>query len=262
MSGLAIVYFDCCVMSDSLLILRGMYDIVVIPTYNEKENIGIIIPEICAVVPDAHIVVVDDNSPDATAEKVRELMRDLPQLSLVERKKKEGLGAAYKDILSRLAHDRNVRNVITMDADGSHDPKYIPDLLRSLRAYDLAIGSRYVRGGGVATWERWRMLLSKFGNLYARTLTRMQLWDLTAGFIGVRRELLEKVDFAKIGSGGYAYQIEFKVRSVREYGARACEIPIMFHERREGESKLSRQIIREGIRLPIVFFLRSLWKKS
>ena len=146
-----------------------------------------------------------------------------------------------------------------MDADGSHNPKHIQEIREKLQSHDLVVGSRYVYGGGVAEWEYWRMLFSKFGNLYARVLTRTSIHDLTAGFIGVRRELLQKIDFAHIGSGGYAYQIEFKVYCVRRLHARVCEVPIMFQNRREGESKLSNHIIREGIRVPLKIFFLSLF---
>ncbi len=239
-----------------------MRDVIVLPTYNEKENIRAMISEIFSVVPQVYIVVVDDTSPDGTAAIVKEMMKTQKHLSLIERPDKKGLGAAYKDAITHVLKDTGVRSIITMDADGSHDPRYIPVLLKALESHDLAVGSRYVRGGGIAEWEMWRMLLSKCGNLYARLLTRTNIKDLTAGFIAVRRELLEKVDFQHIGSGGYAYQIEFKVYCARKLHARIQEIPIMFQSRRGGESKLSNQIIHEGMRVPLKIFIRSLWKKK
>ncbi len=234
--------------------VEGMKDVILIPTYNEKENVRELIPKIFALVPEAHITVIDDNSPDGTAAQVRRLMREYPALSIIERPKKEGLGAAYKDALGRVIRDPEVFSVTTMDADGSHDPSYVPLLLEGAREYDLVIGSRYISGGGVENWEPWRMYLSRFGNLYSRFFTGLPVRDLTAGFVCIQKELLEKIDFTRFGSSGYAYQIEFKFHCIHSLGAKWKETPIIFKNRREGESKMSRHIIREGLKTPIRLF--------
>lgn len=238
-----------------------MKDIILLPTYNERENIKFIIPEIFRIVPDIHIIVIDDNSPDGTASEVGKLMFLYPKLSIIERKSKNGLGEAYKDAMSRVIKDKEVRSVITMDADGSHSPKYLPDLLKHIADYDLIIGSRYIEGGGVENWEMWRRNLSKFGNIYAKLLTGLKVDDLTAGFICVRRELLDKLDFDRISSSGYSFTIEIKYYLINNHQAKTIETPILFKTRREGESKISNQIISEGAIVPWKIFLKRIWKK-
>jgi dolichol-phosphate mannosyltransferase len=233
--------------------------VIILPTYNEKNNIGLTIKDIISVLPEVNILVVDDNSPDGTAEIVKKLMLQYPHLSILERFSKTGLGDAYKDAIERIIADKNTDVVITMDADGSHQPKYLNDFLKNINGCDLVIGSRYVPGGGVENWESWRKLLSKFGNLYARILTGMKIKDLTAGFMCIKRELLEKVNFDEINSAGYAYLLEFKFYCVNKLGARVKEVPIIFTERREGESKMSRQIIIEGIKAPLRIFIKRLF---
>ncbi|MDZ7587443.1 MAG: glycosyltransferase, partial [Patescibacteria group bacterium] len=206
-----------------------MKDIILLPTYNEKATIAQLIDEIFYFVPSAYIVVVDDNSPDGTAGVVRELMLQRPQLSLINRAKKEGLGAAYKYALSHLALDSNIRSITTMDADGSHQPKYLPEFLKQIEKYDLIVGSRYIRGGGVEGWERWRLLLSQGGNIYSRLLTGLPIRDQTAGFVCFRHQLIKKMDFLKISSAGYAYQIEFKFYCLSTLQASYLEVPIIFN---------------------------------
>ncbi len=236
--------------------------VVILPTYNEKNNIGLTIRDIISALPRANILVVDDNSPDGTAKVVKKLISQYPNLSLLERPLKTGLGDAYKDAIRRVIADKEVEIVITMDADGSHQPKYLKDFIRNIEEYDLIIGSRYVLDGGIENWNFWRKLLSKFGNLYAKILTGLKINDLTAGFLCIRRELLEKVNFDGINSNGYAYLIEFKFYCVNKLGARVKEIPIIFTERRMGESKISNQIIIEGVKAPLRIFLKRLFFKS
>lgn len=238
-----------------------MDDIILIPTYNEWENIKILIEEIFISFPDIKILVVDDNSPDGTAEVVKLLMKQYDNLFLLERQRKTGLGDAYKEAIKKVISDKTIRSVITMDADGSHSPEYLKEFLRHIDSYDLVIGSRYISGGGVSTWNFWRRLLSKLGNLYVRILVGLKINDLTAGFICVRRSMLERVDFNNIDSSGYAYQIEFKCHCLHELGARIKEIPIIFKGRREGESKISNQIISEGILAPWKILFKRIWKK-
>lgn len=238
-----------------------MKDIILLPTYNERENVAWIIPEIFSLVPDIHVLVIDDNSPDQTAEVVRGLASRYPNLSLIVREKKTGLGNAYKDTMRQLIHDQDIRSLLTMDADGSHSPEYLKELLTDISDYDLVIGSRYVAGGGVEDWEPWRKFLSRFGNMYSKFFTGLKINDFTAGFMCIRREFLERLAFEKIGSSGYSFLIELKFYLIHDFKARVKEVPIIFKSRREGESKISHQIIREGIKAPLRLFLRRIWKK-
>jgi len=239
-----------------------MKNIILIPTYNEKDNIKLIVAEIFNLLPEIKILVIDDNSPDGTAEIVKSLMERHVNLFLLERQKKTGLGDAYKDAMSRVIKDREIDHIITMDADGSHSPEYLQIFLDKILQHDLVIGSRYTKDGGTVDWEVWRRYLSRFGNLYARFFTGLAINDFTAGFMCIRRELLERLDFNIIGSSGYSFQIELKFHLIHGLGARAFEIPIIFKSRREGESKLSKQIIREGIIIPLKLFLKRLWHKK
>ncbi|OGH77904.1 MAG: hypothetical protein A3C10_03425 [Candidatus Magasanikbacteria bacterium RIFCSPHIGHO2_02_FULL_48_18] len=232
--------------------------IIFVPTYNEKENISILLFEIFQIMPQIHILVIDDSSPDGTAEVVLNLMTKYPHLHLFKRPQKNGLGSAYIDAI-RWIINKNLpylEAIITMDADGSHRPEYVPILLQCLDGADLVVGSRYIDGGGIQQWEVWRRLLSRFGNFYARALTGIPLSDLTSGFICVKKEILKKINFKTISASGYAYQMEFKFFCVFNAKASVKEIPILFQNRREGESKLSNQIIQEGIKIPIRLFLR------
>lgn len=232
--------------------------LVIVPTYNERQSIGYIIPEILKHVPEAAILVVDDNSPDGTADQVLALKHEYQNVHLLVRNQKTGLGDAYKHayqyFLEKFTHDV----VVTMDADGSHNPQYIPLMLQEIKEYDLVIGSRYVRQGGTEDWELWRKMLSKFGNVYAQVLSGIRVKDLTAGFICVRRSVIAQIDFAALSSAGYAYQIEFKYQCIHEHHTQFKEIPIIFESRREGESKISQQIIREGVVAPLKLFFKRL----
>jgi|SRR3989344_328349 len=234
--------------------------VVILPTYNEKNNIVNIINGIISMLPAAEILVVDDNSPDGTAKIVKNLTANYSNLSLLERPLKTGLGDAYKDAIKLVLEDKSVGIIITMDADGSHQPKYLKDFLNHISSYDLIVGSRYIAGGGVEHWQLWRKLLSRLGNLYAKILIGVKISDLTAGFLCIRRKLLEKVDFNEINSQGYAYLMEFKFYCVSKLGARVKEVPIIFTERAEGKSKMSRYIIIEGIKAPLKIFLKKFFK--
>ena len=233
-----------------------MNDVIVIPTYNEKDTIKYILQELRILYPEIRIIVVDDSSPDGTGDIVKELMSNNNLLELFVRDKKTGLGDAYKYVLERIKNDEKIRYIFTMDADGSHNPKYIEDMRSFLNYNDLVVGSRYVKGGGVENWEKWRLLLSRFGNIYSRFFTGVPINDLTAGYVGMKRSLLANMDFSKLHSAGYAYQIEFKCYCFYKLKANISEIPIVFKSRRGGESKLSNQIINEGVLTPI----RILWK--
>lgn len=233
------------------------YGIVIIPTYNEKENINFVLKKINKLYPDLKILVVDDSSPDGTADIVRDFMLKNSQVDLLVRKSKDGLGEAYKEALDKVRNDKKVKFVFTMDADGSHDPIYIRDMMKALDSCDVVVGSRYIKNGGVENWEKWRLLLSGLGNIYSRILTGVPIHDLTAGFVGMRRSLLDKIDFSQFHSEGYAYQIEFKSYCFYKLKASISEVPIVFKSRRGGESKLSNHIVREGVLAP----LRILWRR-
>lgn len=226
-----------------------MEDFIVIPTYNEKDNIGEIIPTVFKIAPEIGILVVDDNSPDKTSEVVKNLQSQYLNLSLLERPRKEGLGRAYLDAFQTVLKNNEVKNIIMMDADFSHDPKYLPEMLETAKNFDVVIGSRYVRGGGTVGWEFWRRFLSKFGNVYSRLVTGMPIFDCTGGFNLIKTDFLRKIDLSSVAMSGYAFQIELKYLLWRA-GARFKEVPIIFKNRLSGESKISSHIIREGILAP------------
>jgi len=232
--------------------------VILMPTYNERENIALIVPEIFALLPEVHMLVIDDNSPDGTQGVVRELMKKYPNLELYAREKKEGLGKAYTAGMRRVLQDSSVEAIITMDADGSHAAEYLPKLLDAYtRGADLTIGSRYTKGGGIENWEMWRYALSKYGNLYARTMTGLPIRDLTAGFMCIRAGTLRKINLDAIGASGYAFLMDLKFNLVHVGKAIVKEVPIIFRTRREGESKISHHIISEGLRTPLrLFFAR------
>ena len=223
---------------------------ILIPTYNERGNIALLIPEIFSTNPDVAILVIDDSSPDGTAEEVRSLMPTYPHLSLLVREKKEGLGEAYKAAMKQTLADPNVRFVMTMDADGSHAVEYVAALRKAGTEYDLVVGSRYITGGGIENWEKWRFLLSYWGNFYSRTITSLPVRDMTAGFMHINADLLRKVDFSTMRASGYAFAMELKYRLVCSLKGSVKEVPIIFKSRREGESKISNHIIREGLKTP------------
>lgn len=226
-----------------------MEDLIVIPTYNEKDNIEGIVSAIFKIAPGIKILVVDDNSPDKTSEVVKSLQSEYPNLSLFERPRKEGLGRAYLDAFRLILKDNLAEHIIMMDADFSHDPKYLPEMLETAKNFDVVIGSRYVRGGGTVGWEAWRRFLSKFGNLYSRMVMGMPIFDCTGGFNLIKTDFLRKIDLSSVAMSGYAFQIELKYLLWRT-GARFKEIPIIFKNRLNGESKISNHIIKEGILAP------------
>ncbi|HUI93374.1 MAG TPA: polyprenol monophosphomannose synthase [Chitinivibrionales bacterium] len=219
--------------------------LIIIPTYNEKENIGLIIPEIKALLPDAHVLVVDDNSPDGTSALVKELAEKLPGIFVLDRPKKEGLGRAYVAGFT-WALERKYEFVFEMDSDFSHDPKYLPDFLNAIKDNDLVIGSRYIRGVNVVNWPMFRLLLSYFGNLVARILTGVPVRDCTAGFKCFRRKVLEAIRLDEIDSSGYSFQVEVNYMTWKR-GFRIAEIPIVFTDRKRGVSKMTTKIVREAL---------------
>ncbi len=219
--------------------------LVIIPTYNEKENISTILPLVLKQDQEIEVLVVDDNSPDGTGKLVEELQSSNPRIKLIGREKKSGLGTAYIagfDYALQNGYDY----IFEMDSDFSHDPSYIPDFLKAIKDSDLVLGSRYIRGVNVVNWPMTRLLLSYFANVYARWVTGLPVRDSTGGFKCFKREVLEKIGLDNIHSNGYAFQIEMNFRAWKK-GFRIKEIPIIFVDRRAGESKMSKKIVREAI---------------
>lgn len=225
-----------------------MEKLVIIPTYNERENVSGIILAIMALDPGFHVLVIDDGSPDGTASIVKELQVVYAgKLFLEERRGKAGLGTAYIHGF-KWALEHEYTYIFEMDADFSHDPA---DLLRLYAACrsggaDVAIGSRYVRGGGTVNWPRNRVLLSKGGSLYTRIITWMPVRDTTAGFVCYKKEVLESINLDEIRFLGYAFQIEMKFAAWK-LGFRIVEVPIVFRDRKYGASKMHKGIVKEGI---------------
>lgn len=218
--------------------------IVIIPTYNERENIEALLPAILAY-PRFEVLVVDDNSPDSTGQIVRDMAAHEPRIKLLARPGKLGLGTAYLDGF-RAALAAGAHYIFEMDADFSHDPTYLPQLLAAAEAqYDLVIGSRYIKGGGIRNWGPVRQFISRGGNFYARAILWTPLSDATSGFRCYRREVLERLDLDKVRSNGYAFQVEMAWRTWKA-GFRLGEIPIIFPDRRVGKSKMSRRIVIEA----------------
>ncbi|MFA6294910.1 MAG: glycosyltransferase [Candidatus Paceibacterota bacterium] len=241
--------------------MKTTRDIIIIPTYNEKDNISKIIGRVSGLYPDLEIWVVDDSSPDGTASIVMEIMKSNPKVRLHVRKAKTGLGDAYKDTLVKIQKMNDVRYVITMDSDGSHNPIKIRELLDALQTVDLSIGSRYTRGGGgMKGMGMYRNFLSMGGNLYARMIIGFGINDSTAGFVAFRRTALDGIDIPRIASAGYSYQIEFK-NALYDAGRSIKEVPITFIDREIGTSKMSGKIIAEGMLAPWRIAFRKTFRK-
>jgi dolichol-phosphate mannosyltransferase len=222
-----------------------MKTLVIIPTYNEKENIGKIIPLVLKQDPDIEVLVVDDNSPDGTGKIVEEIIATNRRVRLIQRVKKSGLGTAYLAGF-QYALENGYDYIFEMDSDFSHDPAYIPYFLSAIREADLVLGSRYIKGVNVVNWPITRLLLSYYANVYARWVTGLPVKDSTGGFKCFKKEVLEKIGLDRIHSNGYAFQIEMSFRAWKK-GFKIKEIPIIFVDRREGESKMSKKIVREAI---------------
>ena len=218
---------------------------IVVPTYNEKQNIERLISSLLGAGPDVNVLVVDDNSPDGTAEYVEAIAANNPRVRLIRRPGKMGLGSAYiTGFKDALEHGAEI--LIQMDADFSHDPRYIEDFREAIEENDLVVGSRYVKGVNVVNWPIDRLLLSYFANFYTRVITGLPIHDATAGFKCFRRKVLESINLDDIISDGYCFQIETTFRAWRK-GFRIAEIPIVFVERHSGTSKMSKHIIWEAI---------------
>ncbi|MDP3800099.1 MAG: polyprenol monophosphomannose synthase [bacterium] len=231
-----------------------MKTIVVIPTYNERSNILEIIEKIFALnINGLEVLVVDDNSPDGTADVVKELSNKYP-IKLISRAKKEGLGKAYVSVFKQilLAQDKP-DYIIQIDADLSHNPKNILNFLNKIGECDLVLGSRYIKGGGTENWDYVRKMVSRFGNIYAQFILSLPYKDLTGGFKCWKREVLEKIDLDLLSSTGYNFQIETTYKA-HKLGYKICEVPITFTERKTGKSKFNLGIIWES-------FIKVLWLK-
>ncbi len=226
-----------------------MKDIIILPTYNECENIGNIVPQIFTLCPGIHILVADDSSPDGTVDVVRNLQERYSNLSLISRPVKDGLGRAYINAFNSVLQDPDIRTIIMMDADLSHQPKYLQEMIQKSHIYDVVIGSRYVKGGSTSGWELWRRILSRWGNFYCRIITSIPIRDCTSGFSVVNADLLRRIDCSKMDASGYAFTIELKYMMYKA-GATFHEVPIEFVNRVGGESKMSGHIISEGIIAP------------
>jgi dolichol-phosphate mannosyltransferase len=221
--------------------------VMVVPTYNEAANLGSLLSRLREVQPAVDVLVVDDDSPDGTGELADRLAEADPQVQVLHRTSKEGLGAAYLHGF-RVAIDRGYDVIGEMDADGSHQPEQLGRLLAALAEADLVIGSRWVQGGSIVNWPLHRELLSRGGNLYTRALLGINVRDATAGFRLFRRTTLERIGLEEISSHGYVFQADLAFRTLRA-GLRVVEVPIEFVERERGESKMSRQIAAESLRL-------------
>ena len=220
--------------------------LVIVPTYNERENIRRLVDAVLRQDGRLEVLVVDDGSPDGTGEIVAELEATDSRVHLLEREQKMGLGTAYIAGF-RWALERDYVYVLEMDADFSHDPSHLPQFLRAIQNADLVLGSRYQQGRvTVVNWPISRLILSYSANLYARAVTGLPVWDATGGFKCFRRSVLESIDFSRVRSNGYAFQIEMSFRAWKR-NFRIAEIPIVFVDRTEGTSKMSKSIVREAI---------------
>ncbi len=238
-----------------------MEKIVIIPTYNERENIVLIVHAVFNLQQGYHVLVIDDGSPDGTAEVVKQLMIQFPnQLFLEERKGKLGLGTAYIHGF-KWCLERNYQFIFEMDADFSHDPNDLERLYHAckLEGADLAVGSRYIKGGKTENWPLDRQLYSRGGALYTKLLTWMPVQDPTAGFVCYKREVLEAINFDMISFVGYAFQIEMKFAAWK-LGFKIKEVPITFRDRKVGVSKMNKGIIKEGVLGVISIQWQSLFK--
>jgi dolichol-phosphate mannosyltransferase len=218
--------------------------LIIIPTYNEADNVSKIIPEVLAQDEGFNVLIVDDNSPDGTARSIKEMQKTNSHIHLIERPSKQGLGTAYvAGFKYALIHGFDF--VFEMDADFSHDPKSLLKLLTKAEEYDLVIGSRYISGVNVVNWPMRRLILSYSANLYTRIITGLPVKDATAGFKCYRRAVLESFNLDSIKSNGYSFQIETNYLAWK-HGFRICEVPIVFTDRREGISKMSKHIVYEA----------------
>lgn len=237
-----------------------MKALVVIPTYQEAANIEDVLTKIRTAAPDVSVLVVDDNSPDQTADIAQKMNERFGQIEVLRRAGKSGLGSAYRDGF-RWGSEHGFEILVEMDADLSHDPAVVPALLRKIEdGADLVVGSRYIPGGAIPGWPAHRALLSRYGNTYARLLLGLGINDATSGFRAYRASLLDKIDLQAVRADGYGFQIEMVYRAVRAGGV-LREIPITFVDRTEGESKMSGRIIVEALGLVTMWGVRDRFRQ-
>ena len=219
--------------------------VVIIPTYNETLTLPTIVARVRSAVPEAHVLVIDDNSPDGTGALADSIAADDSNVEVMHRRGKEGLGAAYLAGFA-WALDAGYDVIVEMDADGSHQPEQLPDLLAALRDADLVLGSRWVTGGGVVNWPKSREILSRGGNAYTRFMLGVPLRDATGGYRAFRASTLRSLDLDEVASQGYCFQVDLAWRAVQR-GMRVTEVPITFVERTAGTSKMSQRIVVEAL---------------
>ncbi len=226
-------------------------NLVIIPTYNEKNNIEALLHAVYTTLPDIHVLIVDDHSPDQTGELVNRLISQAypEQLHLLQRTGKLGLGTAYLAGF-HWALQRSYDYIFEMDADFSHNPKYLAEFVKAMATSDVVLGSRYIAGGGVTNWGWLRRLISRGGSLYSRTILGLPYRDLTGGFKCFRREVLEAIDLDAVKSNGYSFQVEMTYRA-HLMGFQITEVPIIFEERAAGQSKMSQDIFFEAVLMVI-----------
>jgi dolichol-phosphate mannosyltransferase len=231
--------------------------VIVIPTYNEVDNLADIVARLHVTLPSVDVLVMDDSSPDGTGELADRMAAADPRVSVIHRTEKAGLGAAYLHGFA-IALERGYEVIGEMDADGSHQPEQLPRLFDALADADLVIGARWIRGGSVVNWSLFRKLLSVFGNIYARFLLGIPVHDITAGFRLFRRTTLETIDLTDVRSVGYCFQTDLTLRTIRA-GLKVTEVPIEFRERERGESKMSGSIAIESLQRITIWGLQVRW---
>jgi dolichol-phosphate mannosyltransferase len=224
--------------------------VLIVPTYNERDNIEPLLARIRKSAGDEPVFFVDDNSPDGTAEEIRRIQRQDSNVHIIVRPGKGGFGAACREGIKKILWEKLADYVILLDADLSHPPEVLPRMIELLRIHPVVIGSRYIAGGGSQNWDFRRRFLSFGGNLYARILTGVPVHDMTAGFVGYQSEVLRRVELDAMQSEGYAFQIEMKL-SLHRSGVPFFELPIIFTERESGKSKFNRRIMLEGVTFPL-----------
>ncbi|MGC8669298.1 MAG: polyprenol monophosphomannose synthase [Chthonomonadales bacterium] len=222
--------------------------LIIVPTYNERDNLPLLVERIEATVPQCHLLIVDDGSPDATADLADALFGARPDRHVMRRTGRRGLGRSYVDGYL-WAIERGYSLVVQMDADLSHDPAYIPELLQAATRANVVLGSRYCPGGGVENWPWTRLALSRFANAYVAAITGLLVRDATSGFRCYTREALQRIQVSRITSNGYAFQVEMTYRAYRA-GLTIAEVPITFTDRRRGKSKISRAVLLESMIVP------------
>lgn len=230
--------------------------IVVIPTYNECENIEKMIHRLIELYPNIHILVVDDNSPDGTGKYVENKSKEDDRIHVIHRAGKLGLGTAYVAGFKHVL-EKGYDYIIQMDADFSHDPKEVGNLLKEIEENDLVIGSRYIQGVNVINWPMSRLLLSYFASIYTRVITGMPVMDATGGFKCFRSEVLKSINLDKVKSNGYSFQIEMNFKTYKK-NFKIKEIPIVFTDRVEGTSKMSKKIVHEAVTMVWKLRIRSI----